>query len=666
MLVLPCKSVQCKSLQRKSLLFSLGLLAFCSAILPAKAEDWLPVTQEELKMTSEPMAPGAPAIYLYRQVDRDDSSPREYTYIRIKILTEEGRKYSDVEIPFVKGTEKVHDIQARTIRPDGTIVNLNFDGKIYEKTIVKAKGVKILAKTFSMPDVQVGGIIEYRYREDLAVGYVFDSHWILSEDLFTKYAKFSLKPYNQFALRVSWPSGLPAGTNPPNAEHGVYRMETYDVPAFKIEDYMPPVNELKYRVDFAYNSNAFSQSDFNIFWKQVGEGWYQACNAFVDKRKAMEQAVSQIVQPNDAPEIKLHKIYARTQQIRNLSFEREKSEQELKRENFKNINSVEDVWKRGYGSELHINWLFLALARAAGFQADPVNVSTRNLYFFNPRLMNFRQLNSDVVLVKLEGKNLYLDPGTAFTPFGLLPWPETQVQGLRIDKDGGDWVTTTIPGPAESRIERKATLHLTDSGSLEGKATVTFTGLEALGRRLEERNEDDTSRKKFLEDQIKEYIPVPSDVELTNKPDWNSSASTLVAEYDLKVPGWASAAGRRTLLSVGLFGGLEKHTFEHADRVYPIYFNFPYQNDDDVTIDLPTGWLVADTPQTQKLDLKAATYSLTAENNKSSLHVKRQLVLSLGTVDVKFYPTLRSFFQHVRTADEQQVIVSTGTAAALN
>ena len=85
-----------------------------------------------------------------------------------------------------------------------------------------------------------------------------------------------------------------------------------------------------------------------------------------------------------------------------------------------------------------------------------------------------------------------------------------------------------------------------------------------------------------------------------------------------------------------------------------------------VTINLPTGWLVPDIPQAQKLDLKAATYSLMAENNKSSLHVKRQLVLSLGTVDVKYYPTLRSFFQHVRTADEQQVIVSTGTAAALN
>jgi hypothetical protein len=68
-------------------------------------DEWLPISQEELKMTSEPKAPGAPAIILYHQVDRDDSNPKiphEYNYVRKKIFTEEGRKYADVDIPVVK------------------------------------------------------------------------------------------------------------------------------------------------------------------------------------------------------------------------------------------------------------------------------------------------------------------------------------------------------------------------------------------------------------------------------------------------------------------------------------------------------------------------------------------------------------------------------------
>jgi hypothetical protein len=87
--------------------FVVGLLLFAVAALrraqPVGAGDeWQPISQEELKMTSVPEAPGAPAVYLYRQVDRDDQESHEYNYVRIKILTEEGRKYADVEIPFLK------------------------------------------------------------------------------------------------------------------------------------------------------------------------------------------------------------------------------------------------------------------------------------------------------------------------------------------------------------------------------------------------------------------------------------------------------------------------------------------------------------------------------------------------------------------------------------
>lgn len=94
-------------------------------------------------------------------------------------------------------------------------------------------------------------------------------------------------------------------------------------------------------------------------------------------------------------------------------------------------NNVEDLVKRGYGTGWDITWLFLGLARAAGLQADPVIVSTRNLYFFSPALMNAVQLNSNVVVVNLNGKDFYLDPGAKFTPFGMLPWTETGARRRR-------------------------------------------------------------------------------------------------------------------------------------------------------------------------------------------------------------------------------------------
>lgn len=634
------------------------------SLRPASAnEGFQPVSPVELKMTSEPLAPGAPAILLFRQVDRDDANYHEYNYLRIKILTEEGRKYADIEIPFLKRKENVHSIKARSIRPDGSIAN--FDGKVYEKTVVKARGVNYLAKTFTLPDVQVGSVIEYFFTQDWEEYIVYDSHWILSDELFTKHAKFSLKPNPNLAVRWSW-QGLPPGApGPKKADGNFIRLEAENIPAFQAEDYMPPANELKSRVDFVYGED-FVELDPAKFWKKQGKKLYDKVESFVGKRKAMEQAAAQIVSANDPPEMKLQKIYARVQQFRNTSYELRKSEQEQKREKHKDVNNVEDLWKLGYGDGIQVSWLYLALVRAAGFEAYPVMVSVRSQYFFNPKMMNPYQLNTNVVAVKLNDKEIYCDPGTPFAPFALLPWPETGVEGLRLDKEGGIWVRTTLPASSVSRIVRKASLKLTAAGSLEGKLTITFTGLEALWRRIEERNADETSRKNFLENQAREYIPVGIDIELTNKPDWASSAPHLVAEYDLRVPGWASAAGRHALIPVGLFSNTEKHLFEHANRVYPIYFNFPFQKVDDVTIELPLGWQVSSLPAAQKEDGHIIVYTLKVENDKGMLHLVRTLNVDFLRIDAKYYPALRNFFQAVKTGDEQQIVLQPGSAASKN
>jgi Domain of Unknown Function with PDB structure (DUF3857) len=250
-----------------TLVYRLVALSFILApftTLTYAGDDWLPITPDELKMTQEPKAPGAPAIYLYRQVDRNDQDGWERSYARIKILSDEGRKYGDVEIPFVKGHGDIKNIQARTIRSDGSIAN--FDGKVFEQTIVKAKGVKYLAKTFSLPEVQKGSIIEYRFTRNLEEGYIFDSQWLLSEELFTKHAKFSLRRSQLYALQWSWPRGLPEGTHPPEDDHSIVRLETENVPAFQIEDYMPPPDEMKYRVEFRYLTHA--EKDADTFWKK--------------------------------------------------------------------------------------------------------------------------------------------------------------------------------------------------------------------------------------------------------------------------------------------------------------------------------------------------------------------------------------------------------------
>jgi len=643
------------------------LAALCLMKRPVSADDWQPIDPAELKMTGEPKAPGAPAIYLYRQVDRNDSGTvtTEFNYERIKILTEEGRKYGDVEIPFDRSGENVSNIRARTIHPDGTVVN--FDGKVYEKTIVKAKGLKYLAKTFSMPNVTVGSIVEYKFNYDFTDRYIFNSHWILSENLFTRLAKFSLKPYNEPPWMVQWisPAGLPPGTDPAKeGSDSVIRLTAHDIPAFTVEDYMPPENELKFRVDFIYR-DGMPEQNMDKYWANYTKKQADNIEKFVNKKKPMEQAVAGIVSPSDPPEEKLRKIYARTQQVRNLSYEASKTDEEQKRAKLKAAGSVEDVWKNGYGSGASITWFFLGLARGAGFEAFPVMVSARSEYFFKPNRMNSSELNTNVVMVKLNGKELYCDPGSLFAPFCVLPWQESGVAGRLIDKEGGRWVTTPAGTSGDNKIQRVAEFNMSDQGTLEGTVKLSYTGIEAMVRRQEERNSDDAARKKYFEDQLKEYIPAGADVELKNVPDWKSSDAPLAAEFTVKIEGWVSGAGKRAMMPVGVFSASEKRVFDHADRVQPVYYPYFYMKEDDIKIELPLGWHVASVPKGQDFDAKAAEYVMKYDDQKTAVRINRTLRIDLFMVPKETYPVLRNFYQAVRTGDEEQIVLlPMGTAAS--
>ncbi len=201
-------------------------------------------------------------------------------------------------------------------------------------------------------------------------------------------------------------------------------------------------------------------------------------------------------------------------------------------------------------------------------------------------------------------------------------------------------------------------------GDVEGKLMVTYTGLEALTRRADQRHEDDQAKKKYLEDVVKSYISASADVDLTNRPDWTSSSPQLGAEFKVKIPGWIASAGKRGLLPVGLFSATEKGLFDHADRIHPVYFEFPFQKSDDITIELPAGMTIGNLPAPVKSPAGNVAYSLTTAKDKNTLHINRILRVDLLILSVDQYAQLRRFFQYVRTTDDAQVMVQPQMAQA--
>jgi hypothetical protein len=632
---------------------------------PAAKDDWLPISPEDLALKDNPKSPGAHAMILYRESSVDAKESADDEYFRIKIFTQEGVKEGDVEIPFLKGLSDIKNLRARTIRPDGSIVN--FEGKPFEKTVVKISGFRFLAKTFTLPDVQPGCIIEYKYRDQSDPDMYFNNSWEVQGDLYTRLARFSIKPVAG-GLALAFRSYLlPASIKPEKQSNGCFTLEVHDLPGIEEEEYMPPEKSLKARVEFFYpDRNAANNETSQQYWQRTGKSMGGYVEEFVNKKGALAGEISDLVAANDPPEAKLRKIYARVQKIRNLSMEEEKSEKEEKRENLKPNMNVEDVLKRGYGSGRQINYLYVGLARAAGFESNAVFVASRNIDFFMANSADSSQLNADLVWVRAGTQEYYLDPGARYFPFGLLPWYESAAAGIRVNKQGFDSVATPLPPTSDSTLLRHADLSVDEDGAVSGTLELDFAGQSGALRREEGRVEDEAGRKKSLEDEIKAWLPPGSTFELTKMDNWDNIQVPLHVEGTAKSPGYATAAGRRMLLPQEFFQATQTKAFQSEHRTNDLYFHFPYEEQDDVIVHLPANYKVETTPPPQNGDLGAVKYQISTESKDGMLEIKRHLVINVFRISASKYPTLRSFFSLVKKNDDADVVLQNAGSTKAN
>ena len=207
---------------------------------------------------------------------------------------------------------------------------------------------------------------------------------------------------------------------------------------------------------------------------------------------------------------------------------------------------------------------------------------------------------------------------------------------------------------------------MTETGDLEGKLTVTYTGLEAARMPAGAAECGYAERKAHLEKLVKGYISAASEVTLSNQPDWKSTDPPLVAEFSLKVPGWAAAAGHHVIVRAGLFGAPEQHVFDHAVRVHPIYVEYPFAEIDDIGIQLPDGWQVSSLPKGWSDSGRVVTYAMKAEGGKGSVHLTRSLAVEFVFLEAKYYQALRNYYQVVKTTDDQQVVLEATAPRAGN
>jgi len=621
--------------------------------LNARAESkFKPVDKSELQMKDNPGAPGAHAMILEWGDDQDDNQGTEQEYYRLKIFTEEGKKYADIEIPFLKDFFNIRDIKARTTHPDGSVSD--FSGKVFEKVVVKSHGVKYLAKTFTFPDVRPGDVLEYRFTRSWDNRMLYSSQWILQKDLFIRKAVLRMKPYLGEYYSTYLTLGVPKDKFP-KSKGDIYVLELENIPAYEEENFSPPPTQMKPRVDFYYSNNKLPDQD--KFWSDYFKNESKLVEKFIGDRGAIREAVQSIVMPSDPYQTKLRKIYARVHQIRNLSYERSKTEQEEKREKLKDNDNVEDVWSHGYGYSNELNRLFVALVRAAGIGAEVVRVSQRDDTFFIKGLLDARQMNGEVTLAHADGIDYFLNPGNPYCPFGLLSWENTGVAGIRLHANGsGEFVQTPAALYTDADTQRKALLRMED-GALKGTVYVTYTGQEALARRMSARDEDESEERKDLEDSLKNRLPEGASVKLDKIMGLDDPEKPLIVQYDIEVPGFGSNVGSRLIVPAAIFQSQSINPFRHEKRVNPVYFDYPFQESDEISLELPSGYKIEKLPDPKFENQIFAFYQSQWRTEGNKVLFTRKRFINGIMFPLEYYGALRSFYESVNTDDQQAAVL---------
>jgi hypothetical protein len=640
---------------RASLNVALLLLAPCSSChLLAQFQ---PPTPEELKMTADPKAPGADAVYLNVTEIADGDVNFESYYARIKVLTEKGKELSTVELPYEKNVYSVADIKARTIQPDGTIVPL--EGKPADVLQTKIKGYQAGHKVFNLPAVQVGSILEYYFQLRYSANYSVTPYWQIQRPYFVHKAQYKCIS----CLNVQGFSVLPPGVAIGKDHAGHSILDLTDIPPAPKEEWMPPMGEMLYKVVFYRPLDSFGKP----FWTYEGDRWSAGVNAFVDPSNSFRAIVNGLIQPGDTDLVKAKKLYKAVQALENTDFTREKSDAERKHLKLKEINRAEDVWAQKGGTRGEITLLYLSMLRATGVISDAMRVVDRAQGVFIQEFYDYDQLDDTVVLITIDGKFIVLDPGEKMCPFQTVSWRHSMAAGLAQTAIGSAIATTPGQVYTANTVQRTGEIALDPQGAVDGNLHFLMTGQQALYWRQYALENDDAEVKKSFDEWIARMVPDSVEAHIDHFTGLDDPESDLAAAITIK-GNIGTATSKRLLLPALFFTAHGDHSFvDQEKRVTPVDMHYGEQIIDSVTYLLPPGFEVESSPKPLNVPWQGhAVLKIDFKSEPGKITVDRKFTRGFTLLKQDEYPALHDFYQKVATADQQQLTLTRTPAAKGN
>ena len=641
--------------------FCLGLLLSLATALSLRAQPdpikWGKIPQEHLEMRSFPADTNAAAVILAdvgRVYFRRNFEMVFERHRRIKILSEAGYDWGTHDVAYYDEDriQRVRGVKGQTftVGPDGKTKRHKLDKKaIFDEDLDgKYRRVK-----FTLPALEPGAIVEYRYRIESKSPFFLES-WAFQASEPTLWSAYHAEIPDDLhyvmvsvgtrALDVSESERMTG----PFGSGMSHEWAMADVEALREEPFMTTPNDYRAQIRFqlsSYYVRGYRES-FMQTWEEVAEELMDR-NDFgrrLDKGRLVRKPVEAVTAGLTSPEAKMRAVY---------DYLRTNVEWDGRAGIFMD-QDLDDVLKKKKGSSQEIALTQVAMLREAGLEAHPVLISTRDHGAIMEAYPLLTQFNDVLTYVEAGGKTYLLDACDPLRPYDLLPVSALNGKGWLVREGNPQWISIEATGKLKHLSA--VTAQLDADGTLTGTLSTSDTQYSALLKRDElkdARDEEAFVRKELLDglegvDVHRHRIQGEDDVD-----------ALFDAEIEFTAPAYAQAAGDFLYLNPTLVGRQGENPLRLPERTFPVDLAYPRDVSYTLDLELPEGYAVQEAPPNKVVRLSSGggKYSRFVEVGEGRFQMRVRMVLAKARFGPQQYPELKAFFDEAIATEREQVVL---------
>jgi hypothetical protein len=496
----------------------------------------------------------------------------------IKVFNEKGYRYANVVIPY-DGDSKVSGIQARTILPNGKSITLAkkqiFDTNLFPDPMFYSD---LRAKRFTMPAVEAGCILEYRWTKTTH-DFTFWTRWAFQQDDPVGVSRMVIRCPNTWEIRRKT-YGTDIQPKVENSMKGgkadhVWQLE--NIPAYHPEHGMPPGNNQVVSILFS-PVGVKTWGDIAQWFSNISKSPFrpdasvraQACVLISDAKTSKE---------------KLKRIYEFVRDhIRYVAIEIGLGGYQA--------HPAGQVLRNRYGDCKDMVALIAALSESAGIHVEPALAPTWQYGEMDTGLVSLVHFNHLIARSVLpDGSEIWMDATDKTSCFGSLPWYDKDRTVLSVSPNGQAHILRTPKSSAsENGIERFWDVCVDSSGKAGGTLSMILRGAPAGDMRFFSRRSSRDDLKNWFGREMLSRFP-SGNWEKIEMHDTDSLDKPLriVGTFSDARCFYSNANGYG--FQPGSFSTFDwNRLFPDKNRIYPVQMEYPMVVRDEAAIAFPGQW----------------------------------------------------------------------------